>query len=77
MYDGLTKQEVEYRINNNLVNNEKTKYTRSTKAIILTNVFTLFNFINVGLLVLVLTTGSLQNGLFVFIIIINTVIAII
>lgn len=77
MYDGLTKQEVEYRINNNLVNNEKTKYTRSTKAIILTNVFTLFNFINVGLLVLVLTTGSLQNGLFAFIIIINTVIAII
>ena len=77
MYDGLTKQEVEYRINNNLVNNEKTKYTRSTKAIILTNVFTLFNFINIGLLVLVLTTGSLQNGLFAFIIIINTVIAII
>ena len=77
MYDGLTKQEVEYRINNNLVNNEKTKYTRSTKSIILTNVFTLFNFINIGLLVLVLTTGSLQNGLFAFIIIINTVIAII
>lgn len=77
MYDGLTKQEVEYRINNNLVNNENIKYTRSTKTIILTNIFTLFNFINIGLLVLVLTTGSLQNGLFAFIIIINTIIAII
>lgn len=77
MYDGLTRQEVEYRINNNLVNNEKIKYTRSTKTIILTNIFTLFNFINIGLLVLVLTTGSLQNGLFAFIIIINTIIAII
>ncbi len=43
--DGLTRQEVEYRINNNLVNNENIKYTRSTKSIILTNVFTLFNFI--------------------------------
>lgn len=77
MYDGLTKQEVEYRINNNLINNENIKYTRSTKTIILTNIFTLFNFINIGLLVLVLTTGSLQNGLFAFIIIINTIIAII
>ena len=43
MYDGLTKQEVEYRINNNLVNNENIKYTRSTKTIILTNfLFILF-----------------------------------
>ena len=75
--DGLTRQEVEYRINNNLVNNENIKYTRSTKTIILTNIFTLFNFINIGLLILVLTTGSLQNGLFSIIIIINTIIAII
>ena len=75
--DGLTRQEVEYRINNNLVNNENIKYTRSTKTIILTNIFTLFNFINIGLLILVLTTGSLQNGLFSVIIIINTIIAII
>ena len=75
--NGLTRQEVEYRINNNLVNNDNIKYTRSTKTIILTNIFTLFNFINIGLLVLVLTTGSLQNGLFAFIIIINTIIAII
>lgn len=77
MYDGLTRQEVEYRINNNLINNENIKYTRSTKTIILTNIFTLFNFINIGLLILVLTTGSLQNGLFSVIIIINTIIAII
>lgn len=77
MYNGLTRQEVEYRINNNLVNNENIKYTRSTKTIILTNIFTLFNFINIGLLILVLTTGSFQNGLFAFIIIINTIIAII
>ena len=75
--DGLTRQEVEYRINNNLVNNENIKYTRSTKTIILTNIFTLFNFINIGLLILVLTTGSLQNGMFSVIIIINTIIAII
>ena len=77
MYDGLSKTDVEYRINNGMVNNDKIKYTRSVKTIILSNTFTLFNFINIVLLFLVLTTGSFQNGLFVFIIIINTIVAII
>ena len=38
--EGLTKQEVEYRKNNGLVNNENIKYTRTIKDIILSNSIT-------------------------------------
>lgn len=74
--DGLSRQDVEYRINNGLVNNEKIKYSRTTKEIVLSNVITLFNILNIVLAVLVLTTGSIQNVTFVGTIIFNTIIAI-
>ena len=74
--DGLSKQEVEYRKNNGLANDEKIKYTRTTKEIILSNTITLFNILNIVLAVLVLTTGSLQNITFICTIIFNTIIAI-
>lgn len=74
--DGLTRQEVEYRKSNGLVNNENIKYSRNTKTIVLSNLLTLFNFINIGLFILVLTTGSLKNSLFIFVVIINISIAI-
>lgn len=74
--DGLTRQEVEYRKSNGLVNNENIKYSRDIKTIVLSNLLTLFNFINIGLFILVLTTGSLKNSLFIFVVIINTSIAI-
>lgn len=74
--EGLSRQEVEYRKNNGLSNNEKIKYTRTTKEIILSNTITLFNILNIVLMVLVLTTGSIQNITFVSTIIFNTIIAI-
>jgi len=74
--DGLSKHEVEYRKNNGLSNSEKIKYTRTPKQIIMSNVITLFNILNITLAVLVLTTGSMQNITFVFTIIINTIISI-
>ena len=74
--NGLSSHEVEYRVNNGLSNNDKIKYTRTTKEIILSNSITLFNILNLSLLVLVLTTGSLQNTLFIGTIVFNTVIAI-
>lgn len=74
--DGLNQDQVTYRKNNNLVNNEEIKYSRSTKKIILTNVITLFNILNLILLILVLTTGSIQNTLFIASIVFNTLIAI-
>ena len=74
--DGLNKEQVVYRKNNGLSNKDEINYSRSTKTIILSNTITLFNILNVILLVLVLTTGSIQNTLFVFSIVLNTLIAI-
>ena len=72
--DGLSKQEVEYRKNNGLANDEKIKYTRTPKQIILSNVITLFNILNIALAVLVLTTGSIQNITFIGTIIVIVII---
>ena len=74
--DGLSRQEVEYRKNNGLANDEKIKYTRTTKEIVLSNCITLFNILNISLFILVLTTGSIQNTLFIGTILFNTIIAI-
>ena len=74
--NGLNRQEVEYRINNGLSNNEHIKYTRTVKEIVLSNTITLFNILNISLVILVLTTGSFQNTLFVCTILFNTIIAI-
>ena len=76
MLNGLNKQEIDYRINNGLINNENIKNSRNIKEIIKSNIITLFNFIHIVLLVLVLTTGSLKNTTFIFAIIINTIISI-
>ena len=74
--NGLSEHEVEYRKNNGLANDEKIKYTRTTKEIVLSNTITLFNILNVILVILVLTTGSIQNITFISTIIFNTIIAI-
>ena len=74
--DGLNRQDVEYRIDNNLVNNEDIKHSRSLKTIILSNLITLFNFIHIVLFVLVLTTGSIANAAFMGAICFNIVISI-
>ena len=76
MLDGLNKQDIDYRINNDLINNEDIKNSRSIKTIFLSNLITLFNFIHIVLLVLVLTTGSIENATFMFAIIFNTIISI-
>lgn len=74
--EGLTRQEVEYRKNNGLSNDEKVKYTRTAKEIVLSNTITLFNILNISLVILVLTTGSIQNITFIGTAIFNTIIAI-
>ncbi len=74
--DGLSKNEVEYRKNNGLSNDEQIKYTRTTKEIVLSNTITLFNILNIVLVLLVLTTGSIQNITFISTIIFNTIIAV-
>lgn len=74
--DGLNRRDIEYRVNNGLVNNEDIKNSRTLKEIILTNTITLFNFIHLVLFVLVLTTGSIENATFVVSILFNTIIGI-
>ena len=74
--EGLNQDQVIYRKNNGLSNKSDVKYSRSTKTIVLTNTINLFNILNIVLLILVLTTGSLQNALFIGSIIFNTLIAI-
>ena len=74
--NGLSRHEVEYRRNNGLSNNENVKYTKTIKEIVLSNTITLFNILNIALLVLVLTTGKIENITFIGTIIFNTIIAI-
>ena len=74
--EGLTRQKVKYRKNNGLSNDEKVKYTRTTKEIVLSNTRTLFNILNIALMVLTLTTGSIQNATFIGTAVFNTIIAI-
>ena len=74
--DGLKSQDVEYRINNNLINNENIKNSRSLKTIILSNLLTLFNFIHIVLFILVLTTGEVINATFMGAICVNIIISI-
>ena len=73
---GLTKKEVNDRINKGLINNHNITYSRTIKAIIFDNTLTIFNIINLVLFILVLTTGSFQNSGFLGIVIVNTIIAI-
>ena len=74
--DGLKQQDIDYRINNNLVNNENIRNSRPLKTIILSNLINLFNFIHIVLFVLVLTTGSLVNATFMGAICVNIMISI-
>lgn len=72
---GLTKEQIEERIKNNLVNRDMTQKTKSIKAIICSNFFTIFNLMNVLLAVAVFSVKSYKNMLFLWLVIINTAIS--
>ena len=74
--NGLNKQEIDYRINNGLVNNADIKNSRPIKTILFSNLLTLFNFIHIVLFILVLTTGSIKNATFMGAICFNIIISI-
>lgn len=75
--NGLTRIEVENRIRDNKVNYDTSVKTKSIRDIIINNSFTLFNIINILLALLLVIVGSYKNTLFIFIIIINSLISII
>ena len=75
--NGLTRIEVENRIRDNKVNYDTSVKIKSIRDIIISNSFTLFNIINILLALLLVIVGSYKNTLFIFIIIINSLISII
>lgn len=74
---GLSKSEVQQRIEAGNVNVDSSIKTRSVKKIFNDNIFTLFNFVNVVLAIIVACTGSYKNMLFMGVIVCNTAIGII
>ena len=74
---GLTMKQVESRFIDNLVNYDTTVPTKSIKQIIFSNIFTLFNLINLILALFVLLVGSYKNLFFLGVIFCNIVIGII
>jgi len=75
MNKGLTEQQVNERVSNNLVNYDTSVPTKKISQIILGNIFTLFNFLNLGLALLVFLTGSYKNLAFLGVVLCNTVIS--
>ncbi len=74
---GLTKKEIKERKEKNLVNIDQTVPTKKIKEIILGNIFTLFNMLNLVLATSILLVGSFKNLLFMGGVICNTLISII
>ncbi|WP_268913480.1 HAD-IC family P-type ATPase [Lentilactobacillus sp. SPB1-3] len=74
---GLTSGQVQQQIESGNKNTAEKSLTKSVKEILATNIFTLFNLINIILGALVFYTGSYKNLLFLGIAIINTIIGII
>ena len=74
---GLSKQDVAERQTDGRGNAVKTSSSRSIVDIIRANVFTLFNGIILGAMVLVLLTGSWKDAVFGVVIIVNTGIGIV
>lgn len=75
--EGLTKEQVEYRIKNNQLNKKSDIKTKSIKQIIFYNTFTLFNILNLSLGLLIFLVKSYKNLLFLGVVICNTLISII
>ncbi len=74
---GLTDNEVEQRIKEGKVNTSSTLKTKSVKRIFFDNICTLFNAINVVLLIALLVVGSYKNMLFIGVVVSNIAIGII
>ena len=82
--EGLTQKEVLKRIEKGQVNQSSFKKTKTIKEIILSNIFTYFNILNIFLGLSIILTGlftgnffnSFKNCLFLGVIVANTVISI-
>ena len=73
---GLSDAQVIERIQDGLVNKDKTTSVKSTKQIIQDNLFNLFNFVNLVLAIAILSVGSYRNLMFMGVVICNAFIGI-
>ena len=74
---GLSTAEVEERIAAGKINLNMELKTKSVRELIIENLCTLFNLINLVLAILVLITGSFKNLTFLFVVFLNTGIGVI
>ena len=72
---GLSNNQIEERIDENLINYDTAPPTKTIPKILYDNFFTLFNIINLVLAICVFAVGSYKNTLFLLIVIINTAIS--
>jgi len=72
--DGLSFEQVQLRIRQNLTNTQNTIKTKSIGTIILENSLTLFNLINLILAGALLWAGSYKNMLFIIVVLSNLII---
>ena len=72
---GLNYEQVNERKQEKLVNFDTTVKTKSIKSIIFSNIFTLFNIMNLVLALLIVLAGAYKNLLFIIIVILNTLIS--
>ena len=73
---GLSKEEVKQRVEQGLTNTSNIKTDKSVKEIVCSHVFTYFNFIFIGLAILVLISGEYRSLTFMGVVIINTLVGI-
>ena len=73
---GLNEEEVLERIDTGLINEADIKTDKSVKEIVVSNVFTYFNFIFIILAILITIAGSFRNLTFMVAVICNTAIGI-
>ena len=73
--EGLTKKQVENRINENLNYTDVSVPTKTIGRIVSDNFFTLFNFLNFGLALAIFLVGAYKNMLFIGTVIFNIIIS--
>ncbi len=74
--NGLTLKQVHERYEDNLVNFDVLENTKTVKEIVISNIMTLFNIINIILAIAVILVGSFKNLTFMGVIVVNTLISI-
>ena len=77
IYVGLSSEQVKLRYEEGLVNYDTEIKTISIKMIIYKNIFTMFNFLNLGIAFCIFLVHSYKNLLFLGIVFCNTIISII